>query len=434
MPRAARRIAMFPLLGTRRFGPLFGVQFLGAFNDNLFRFGLLFLVTYRMLADSPEQAAQLVSVASGLFILPFVLFSGLAGQVADAVDKARAIRIIKFAEILIMAAGGIAIWLGSIPFMLAVLFAMGLQSTFFGPIKYAIVPQHLEGREITAGTALIEAGTYVAILSGQMAGGLVTPMMLMIGIMLVSCAGYVAALAVPSAPPAEAGGRVQANILASSWSVLQRVAQSRHLMLAALCGSWFWMIGIIFTSLFVPLVKNTLHASEGVANLFVAAFSIGVALGSLLVGRLQRGRVGAGPLAPALIVMAAASVDLYFAVNAFGGGDAELLMRPMDFLARGGGVRILLDLTLFAIAGGAFIVPTYAILMAYSEPAARAQTIAGYNIMNSAAMVVGALGAGALLSAGLGVSAVLLWTGLANLPVIGLALWLRRALPPREVV
>ena len=425
---------MFALLGTRRFAPLFAVQFLGAFNDNLFRFGLLFLVTYSLLANDPARAAELVTLAGGLFVLPVALFSGLAGQVADAVCKARAIRWVKFAEILIMAAGVLAILANSIPAMFAVLFAMGLQSTFFGPLKYAIIPQHLRFAEIAGATALIEAGTYVAILSGQLSGGLVTRPLLVGGVLVVAVLGFLTSRAIPPAPPARAVQPIDWNPLTSSWTVLKHLRASRVLWLAALVGSWFWLLGIVFTTLFIPLVRGTLGGTEGVANIFVAAFSVGVALGSLLIGRWLRERVSAAPVPWALGIMTIAAVDLYFAIGGFLPLSLDLpavapprLVTSATFLQGTGGIRILVDLMVFALAGGALIVPIYAVLMAHSALEDRAQIIAAYNILNSSAMVVGALGATALLTQGLSVREVLVLFSLGNLPVVFLALALVRA-------
>lgn len=422
---------MFALLTTRRFGPLFGVQFLTAYNDNLFRFGLLFFLTYHLMPDDPAAAAQLVTLAGGLFILPFALFSGLAGQVADAVCKARAVRWIKSAEIIIMAFGVLALWLESIPFMFAVLFAMGTQSTFFGPIKYAVLPQYLRDEEITGGTALVEAGTYTAILTGQLSGGIVTPELLMTGVLCVAVIGWLASMTLPPAPPVHAAHPVQANIFASSWSVLRGVARIPYLLWAVIGISWFWMVGIVFTSLFIPLVRGTLVGTEGVANLFVAGFSIGVALGSLLIGRLLGSKVSVRFVPVALVVMAVAAGDLYLAVGSYtprGTG----LAAAADFLSQAQGWRILADLVFFSMGGGAYIVPLYAVLMTRSDAAERARTIAGNNILNSVFMVVGALGASAMLSA-LDVAQVLLIAGVGNLLMIWPMLRLKRRLALADI-
>ncbi|MEE4349093.1 MAG: MFS transporter [Pacificimonas sp.] len=431
---------MIQLLSTRRFGPLFAVQFLTAYNDNLFRFGLLFYLTYGLMVNEPDAAAQLVTVAGGLFILPFALFSGLAGQIADAVCKARTIRIIKIAEIVIMGFGVWALWLQSVPFMLFVLFCRGLQSTFFGPIKYAILPQHLKDSEITGGTALIEAGTYTAILTGQLSGGIVTPEILMVGVIVVAAVGIAGAWAVPAAPPVVKAPCINWNPFVSSWHVLRRLYEVRALWYAALCGSWFWLLGIVFTTLFIPLVRGTIGGTEGVANLFVACFSIGVAIGSLAIGRYLGPRITAKTLPLSMLLMSVAAIDLYFAIHAYADARvSEELVSAMTFLAAPEAWRIAVDLTAFAMAGGSLVVPLYAILVARSDAAERAKTIAAYNIMNSSFMVIGALGAGALLTAGLDVSEVLLAAGLVNLAVIWAAWKLNRLLqaaphlPPERV-
>ncbi|MHB9880465.1 MFS transporter [Pacificimonas sp. ICDLI1SI03] len=409
---------MLKLLATRRFGPFFGVQYLGAFNDNLYRFGLLFLITYRLMADRPAEAAQLVTMASGLFILPFVLFSGLAGQVADAIDKARAVRAIKLAEIFIMLAGAAAMYLESIPAMFTVLFLMGLQSTFFGPIKYSILPQHLSHREITGGTSLIEAGTFVSVLTGQIVAGLISTQVAMAAIIMVAILGYFAARAVPPAPAVPGRHPISANIFGSTLAVLRHLFAYRHLWLSVLIGSWFWAVGVVFTTLFLPLVQNTLGGTERVATLFLIAFSIGVASGSLVIGRVLRGQVSARTLGVSLLLMAVVNVDLYFALRGFP-APGEPLRDVGAFLAIADSWRILVDLTLFAVGGGSFIVPVYTIMMTGSDPALRSRTIAANNILNALAMVIAAGSAGALLALGLrvpeilligaGVSAAMIW-------------------------
>ncbi len=424
---------MLNLLAARRFGPLMGALFLGAFNDNLYRTALLFLITYRLMAEMPDQAAQLVAVSAGLFILPYVLFSGLAGQVADAMDKARAARIIKGCEILIMAIGAIAMWLGAVPLMLVVLFAMGLQSTFFGPIKYAILPQHLSEREITGGTALVEAATFVSVLTGQIVGGLIAPEAAMAGILLVALLGWGVSFGIPAAPPEPGTHTVQANIFASSIGVLRHVWRVRHLRFCVLAISWFWSIGAVFTSLFIPLVKDMLNGAEPVATMFLAAFSVGMAIGSLVIGTVLAGMVSARTLTASLILMSLAIFDLYFAVSSYPAPDGAL-MDIGAFLGRIESWRILGDLTLLAIGGGTYIVPLYTILQMKSEPGLRAQVIAGNNIINSAFMVLFALASGALLGVGWNVIAILALMGAINLTLIPVVRRLRRALTDMEVV
>ncbi|MGB7405147.1 MAG: MFS transporter [Pacificimonas sp.] len=417
---------MLNLLVRRRFGPLFAVQYLGAFNDNLFRFGLLFLVTFRIMADRPEEAATLVTLAAGLFTLPFVLFSGLAGQIVDAIDKARVIRWVKLAEIVIMLAGAAALWSGSIPLMLVILFLMGLQSTLFGPVKYAILPQHLKTEEMMGGMSLIEAGTFLAILTGQIGAGLIPPEATMIAIILVAAVGYLAARAIPSAPPAPGPHPISANIAKSGWAVLRHLFRHRHLWLSVLVGCWFWAVGIVFTTMFLPLVQGVLGGTEEVATLFLIAFSVGIALGSLIIGKVLQGLVSARTLGVSLLLMAVATFDLVGALNAFP-APGPVPRGVGDFLAIGSSWRILVDLTLIAVGGGSFIVPIYTIMMTGSEPALRARTIAANNILNSTAMVAAAGITGALVSAGLSIPDILLIGGVISILMIWPAWQLRKA-------
>ncbi|MEM8826011.1 MAG: MFS transporter [Pseudomonadota bacterium] len=417
---------MFALIAKRRFGPLLGAIFLNAFNDNLYRTTLLFLITYRILATQPGEAAQLVALSAGLFVLPYVFFSGLAGQVADAVDKARAARTIKFCEILVMGAGITAITLESVPGMLAILFLMGLQSTFFGPVKYSLLPQHLRPEEVTGGTALVEMATFLAVLTGQIAAGLIAPQLAMAGIMVVAIGGWLLSLAIPPAPPAPGDHPVSWNIAASTVRVLAYVARVPALLWSAIGISWYWALGTVFTSLFIPLVKSQLGGTEPVATLFLAAFSIGMATGSLVIGKILAGTVTARTLAMSLVLMSLATLDLYFAVTSYvapvGGLDGV-----QAFLARPAAWRVLIDLTVMAVGGGTLIVPLYTILQTRSAVAARARAIAGNNVLNTTAMVAAALTTQQLIGAGWREIDVLALFGGLNLVMILPMLALRRA-------
>ncbi|WBX85452.1 MFS transporter [Sphingosinicella microcystinivorans] len=405
-----------PLLAARRFGPLFATQFLGAFNDNFYKTAMLFLITYTLLAGDTAASAQIVTLAAGVFILPFVLFSALAGQIADSVDKARLVRIIKAAEIGIMLVGAAALTLGSVPLMMLVLFSMGLHSTFFGPIKYAILPQHLAPKEVLTGTGLVEAGTFVAILTGQVAGGLLATEVSAWAIVAVAVFGYLSGRQVPAAPP-PGRARIEWNILASALRITREVTRDPQLGRAVLAVSWFWSVGAVFTSLFVPLVKGDLGGAETVATLFLTIFSVGVATGSLVVARLLKGAVSVRYAPASAVLMTAFIADLYFAIRAFDAPHAELI-GVGAFLADPESWRIVLDLFGLSVAAGAFIVPLYALLQTASDPSARARTIAANNIVNSGFMVAAALGSSVLLKAGLDVPQILLAVGLANLLIV----------------
>jgi MFS family permease len=408
---------MVALLLHRRFAPLFVTQFLGAFNDNLFKTAMLFLIVFGIDANAPEAAATLVTAATGLFVLPFVLFSGLAGDIADKRDKAAVARWVKLAEIALMAAGALGLWLGSLPLLFAVLIGMGAHSTIFGPVKYAILPQHLAADELLTGTGLVEGGTFVAILLGQIAGGLlgVSAGPVAIGIAVL---GWLTARFIPPAPP-EHRGAIDWNLWRSSRIAIAGNFSHRALAVATLAISWFWALGAIWTGQFVPLVRNTLGGSEAVATLFLAAFSIGIAVGSVAVGRLLHGRVSTRLAGWAALGMALIAVDFWFAVHRLPGPAGNV----GDFLAIPAGWRILADLFALAVAGGIFSVPLYGVLQTQSPTGGRASAIAANNIVNAAFQVGGVLLIGAALSRGLDVPAALLASALTALLLIP---WLRR--------
>ncbi len=408
---------MIQLLATRRFGPLFVTQFLGAFNDNLYRTALVFIVAYEIAAADPARAAMLASAAAGLFILPFFLFSGIAGSVADRRDKAAIARLVKLFEIMFMALGWLALATGLLPLALAVVFLMGCHSTLFGPMKYAILPQHLPPRELVAGTGLVEAATFVAILLGQVAGGLLATSVVGPAALGIAVIGWLAARAIPPAPPEAAPeilGPIDWNPLSSSRTALAGAFASAALWRATLAISWFWALGAIYTSQFVPLAKNNMGGTEAVATLFLAAFSVGIAAGSIAVGRWLKGRISTRLCVPAGLVMAAAGADLWFAVAGIGAAPKDVA----GLLAGLAGWRALVDLLVMAVAGGVFSVPLYAVLQTAGAAGARATAIAANNIINSLFQVVAVLGAGAAVSAGAGVPLVLLLASISVLAVL----------------
>lgn len=398
----------FALMKQRRFLPLFATQFLNAFNDNFYKMAMVILVTFTIYKD-PETEAWFNALAGGLFILPFFLFSALAGQLADSTDKTRMIRLIKTAEIFIMIVGAIGIWLHLVPVMLLALFAMGTHSTFFGPIKYAILPQHLEEDEVLAGTGWVEAGTYIAILGGTIVGGLTPPHIAIPGIIIVAVIGRLTASYVPAAPPeTEAQGLViDHNVFRSSWRLVNSTMHIPRLFLAIVSISFFWAIGAILAAQFPPLVKNALGADNTVATLFTAIFSVGVAIGSIIVNRLLKGHVSARYSPGSVIVMGLFVLDLWWNVK---GWDhvGTTLMDWRDFLALTTGDRIILDLLGIAIAGGMFVVPLYAFLTTTVAKSQTARTVAANNIVNSGFMVAATLLLSVLIGVGLTIDDTLL--------------------------
>jgi acyl-[acyl-carrier-protein]-phospholipid O-acyltransferase/long-chain-fatty-acid--[acyl-carrier-protein] ligase len=407
------------LLGTRRFAPLFVVQFLGAFNDNLLKFALLFLANFGLYAAEPGKAAQLATIATGLFILPYFLFSALAGQIADACDKAKLVVAVKVAEIVVMLIALIGFRLDSVPVLLGALFLMGVHSTIFGPVKYAILPQHLGPDEIVGGTGVIEAGTFLAILGGQLLASMIAPWQSALVASGLAVLGLVASLAVPSAPPAARGLAIDRNPWRSTRQVMGAARRDRRLWLAILGISWFFSVGAVLLSEFAPLVSDVLGGRQSVATLFLLIFSVSVALGSVLVNTLLGGKVSARYVPAAALVLGASMIDLWWSTHGRTPLPAPLDVR--DFLAASANWRILVDLAGIAIAGGIFVVPLYAILQTGSTAGERSRVIAANNIVN-AIMTVAMVGLVSLaLAHGVGIPGVIGALGALTLPVALLA-------------
>jgi MFS family permease len=390
------------LLRARRFVPLFATQFLGAFNDSLFKQAVVLFVTYQLLKN-PHQETQFNAIAQALFILPFFLLSALSGQLADDHDKARLIRLIKVAEIGIMIVGGAGLMLANMPLMLAAVLAMGVHSTFFGPIKYAILPQHLRPDEVLGGTGLVEAGTYIAILLGTILAGVLAsrPQYAAAAVFGFALLGYAAGRQVPPAPPAAERLPMTWHILHASIELVSATMHVRRLFLAILAISFFWTIGAVLIIIFPPLVKNVLGANEQVASLFIAVFSIGIAIGSVAINRLLKSKVSARFAPPSVIAMGVFVLLLHFVALTWSKQGRDLTTLS-NFLFNPMAWPMILCLLGVAITGGMFVVPLYAFLTTTVPKTETARTVAANNIVNSGAMVIGALLAFALSSIGIG--------------------------------
>jgi acyl-[acyl-carrier-protein]-phospholipid O-acyltransferase/long-chain-fatty-acid--[acyl-carrier-protein] ligase len=403
------------LLAKRRFGPMFVVQFFGAFNDNALKFAMLALANYTLFVGHPEQAEQLSTWSVGLFFLPYFLFSALAGQIADAWDKARLMQLIKAAEIGFMGLGLAGLWFQSIPLLLGALFLMGCHSTLFGPVKYSILPQHLGPQEIVGGTGVIEAGTFLAILGGQLLPNFVPPWEAGLVATGLALLGFGASLLIPPAPPVGIKPHVDRNPFRSTWNVLKTAHDGRDIWLCILGISWFFSVGAILLSNFGTIVSHRLDAGKPVSTLFLLIFSIGLALGSLLVNRLLKGRVSAKYVPISALVMAGCMIDLWLSIHAFvpsipGADMAQFVHSP-------GSTRILLDLAFLAISGGMFIVPLYAILQTNSPEAERSRVIAANNIVNALVAVIVTAIVALLLAKGVSLAGVIAVMGFATLIV-----------------
>jgi MFS family permease len=382
-------IGSLGLLTKRRFLPLFVTQFLGAFNDNLFKNAMIFFATYQIY-NSEAAETRFSAIATGLFILPFFLFSAVAGQLADSYDKARIMRIIKFAEICIMLVGATGIFLQSLNLMLAALIGMGIHSTFFGPIKYAIIPQHVHEDDVLSGTGLVEAGTYIAILMGTIIGGLLHPHAAAIAVVITAAVGWFASQFIPPAPPS-AKLNIDWNVFRASYRLIKGTLHIRRLFLAIMSISVFWTIAAVLGVLFPPLVKNVFHAQKDVASVFLAVFSVGIAIGSVIINRLLKGEVSARYSPISVLVMMGFVIDFYFA-SALWPVESGPLIKTLAFVSTPGGWRILADLAMIAITGGMFVVPLYAFLTTTVDKSQTSRTVAANNIVNSGFMVFGSVG------------------------------------------
>ncbi|MDP4539109.1 MFS transporter [Qipengyuania sp. DY56-A-20] len=399
------------LLSRKRFLPLFCTQLLNAFNDNLYKTAMVLFVVYSVY-NSEDREAMFSAVASALFIIPFVLLSAIAGQLADMRDKARIIRIVKLCEIGIMVLGafglflawrGIAVDAFAIPLLLFALLLAGIQSTFLGPIKYAILPQHLRKREVLAGTGLVEAGTYIAILAGTILAGVIPVEYVAGGIMVTAVVGYLASRQIPPALPMGEIEPIDWNVLRSSIRLIAGTMHDRQVWYAILAISFFWTIGAVLFIQFPPLAKNVLMASKEVASLFLVVFSIGVAIGSVGINTLLRNVVSARHAPVSVIAMGIFVIGFYLIARGWSGETTSGLLSIGEFVVQPMAPLLLISLLGIAISGGMFVVPLYAFLTTRVAPEYASRTIAANNIVNSLAMVGGALLVIALTALGMAV-------------------------------
>ena len=406
----------FALLRQRRFAPFFWTQFSGAANDNLFKFAFTVMVTYQLSVSwLPPAMAGLVIGA--LFILPFLLFSATSGQLTDKYDKTRMIRLVKNLEIAIMlvAAGGFIA--GNVPVLLLCTFLMGVHSTLFGPVKFAYMPQVLSERELTGCNGMVEMGTFVAILLGNVAGGLLVAIPGMghttvaLACVLLALMGRAVAQFIPPVPATDPHLTINWNPFTETWRNLQ-LAHENIVVFRSLLGiSWMWFFGAVFLSQFPSFAKEVLHGNEQVASLLLVVFSIGIGTGSLLCEVLSRRHVEIGLVPLGAIGMSVFAIDLYFAARGLPPSD---VMGLAAFVAQPAHWRVMADLALLSLFAGLYSVPMYALIQMRSQPTHRARIIAANNILNALFMIGSSLIAGALLGAGFTVPQIFLFTGIAN--------------------
>jgi 1-acyl-sn-glycerol-3-phosphate acyltransferase len=422
--RAPRqRHSQFTLFRERRFAPFFWTQFLGALNDNIFKVGFTSLVTFQTARFSGVDAKTAAFLISAIFIVPFVLFSATSGQIADKYDKATLTRLVKTFEILIMLVGGAGFLLHQAPLLYLGTFMMGMHSTLFGPVKYAYLPQHLDDHELVGGNGLVEMGTFVAILIGTIIGGEAASfpehgaLMLAGASLAVAVVGRITSGFVPRTPASQPGLAINWNPVSETWRNLKLAHGNRTVFLSLLGISWLWFVGATFLTSFFNYAKDVLSASPDVVTVLLATFSVGIGIGSMLCERLSKRRVEIGLVPLGSIGLSVFAIDLYFASQ--GLPAAGRLLSVGEFVGQLRHWRILADLFLLAMFGGFYSVPLYALIQSRSQPTHRARIIAANNILNSFFMIVSALMAIALTSAGVSIPGIFLATALLNVVVAG---------------
>lgn len=408
--------SQFALLRRRRFLPFFVTQALGAFNDNVFRNALIILVTFHIAGLSSGERDLYANLAAGLFVLPFFLFSANAGQWAEKYEKSRSIRWIKLAEIALMALAGVALWSHSLPLLLGTLFLSGAQSALFGPLKYSILPQALRPAELVGGNALVESGTFLAILLGTFFGGWLMGLSagtLWVGVALVAIAlaGWISSRAIPAAPATAPDLKLNWNPVSETWRNVMFLRGHRAVLNSVLGVSWFWFFGSVFLAQLPNYTRLYLGGDQSVAPLVLMLFALGIGIGSLLCEVFSRRTVEIGLVPLGALGMTVFGVDLYFARPEMA---AVTGLSWQAFLAAPGNLRICFDLLMIGVSGGFFTVPLYALIQQRSPRERLSRTIAANNILNAAFMVAAAIMAIVLLNSGLNVPQLLLVVAVLN--------------------
>lgn len=407
----------FQLLRKKRFGPFFLTQFFGAFNDNVFKNALFILIAFQSDYSGSSNSNTIINLAAILFILPFFLFSATAGQIADRFEKSRLIRRIKLAEIGIMLLAAVGFYFKNIPLLLIALFLMGSQSSLFGPIKYSIIPQHLKKEELVGGNALVESGTFIAILLGTMLGGILismatsSRMLVPYMILVLSALGYMSSLKIPAAPAVDPQLKIQWNPLIETFHNLNSLKENRTVFNSILGVSWFWFLGATYITQLPNFTRISLGANEQVVTFFLALFCIGIGAGSLLCERLSNRTVELGLVPIGSIGLTLFGADIFFATTLQASSE---LVGFQEFIQAKSNWRLIVDIFLLGVFGGIYIVPLYALIQSRSNPKRRSRIIAGNNILNAIFITIAGLYAIFLLNAGLTIPQLFLVAAILN--------------------
>lgn len=412
--------SQFALLAQRRFGPFFWTQFLGAFNDNVFKTALLTILTYEALSWTTMDVGLLNNLIPGLFILPFVLFSATAGQLADKFEKSRIARYVKLLEIAIMSIAAAGWMTHDLWLLIAAVVGMGLHSTLFGPVKYAYLPQQLKPEELVGGNGVIEMGTFVGILLGEILGAVLVVYkpwgveLVAGGTIAIAVIGWLASRGIPPTPAPEPELNINWNPVSETIRNIGFTRQNRPVFLSVLGNSWFWFYGAIILAQFPVYAKNYLHGDHSVFVLLLTVFSLGIGAGSLLCERLSGRKVEIGLVPFGSIGLSVFGFDLFLASLGYTNAG---LVDMSGFIARHGSLRILFDVIMIGIFGGLYIVPLFALIQTRCDPKHLSRTIAGMNIMNALFMVTAALAAMVLLKMGFTIPQIFMATAIMNAAV-----------------
>lgn len=406
----------FTLLFTKRFMPLFLTQFLGAFNDNFFKSALMMLITYKLSDESGMDSRILVNAAAGVFILPFFVFASPASDLADKYDRSELMRWVKFAEIIVMAGAALGFYLHNLYFLMVVLFLMGAQSAFFSPAKYSILPQHLEPDELIAGNGLIQMGTYLAILTGTISGGLLILRehgIYIVGALAVgiALAGWLSSMFIPSTRPIDSNHVISFKIVRRTVEMFTEIMPIREVFGSMLAISWFWLVGATFLAQFPTYSRLILGTDESVATSFLAIFSCGIGLGSTACNAILKGRVTTKYVPSAAYGIALASVLLWYVSDRPPVEAGTEIIGAWEFFSRPENFTITFCLFVIAFCGGLYIVPLYAVMQTRAPEDKVSGVIACSNITDSIFMALAALGAGVLISWGVSIPQIFLIMG-----------------------
>ena len=412
--------SQFKLLTERRYLPFFVTGALGAFNDNIFKNGLAAMLVFNSAELAGLNTNQIVNLSAMTFILPFFLFSAMFGQFADKYEKSAQIRGIKLFEVIIMLAATLGFWLSNLPLLLVVLFMLGFQSTMFGPLKYSLIPQVLSRGELIGGNALVEMGTFVAILAGTIAGPLLMgieadwPVWVSATALLVAIAGYLASRAIPEAKAVAPDLKINWNFISETVRNISFIRENRVVLNSVLGISWFWFFGATFLVQIPSFSENTLGGDEKLMSTLLAMFIIGISSGSLMCEKLSRGQVEIGLVPLGALGLTYFGIDMYFA-------SPENLVAYTglaNWFSASGNWRIVFDLLMIGIFSGFYIVPLYALVQQRTTPSHRSRVIAGNNILNALFMVIAAVIAMILLGrGGFSIPQLFLFTAILNLVV-----------------